>query len=397
MYEVLNGVRILELAAWTFVPACGGICADWGADVIKIEPVEGGDPQRYRFANQPGNVMMDLPNRGKRSIALDLRSPDGRAVLADLVRDADVLTTSYLPAARRRLGIDVDQLRAINPKIIVACGSGQGSHGPEAAAGGYDMTSAWARSGMCHHMTGNASEPPPFPPAMLDLQSGFALAAGVAGALFRRERSGIPSVVDVSLLSTGMWMMGPNIMAAVHGTETLPTSGRLSPPINPVCNSYRARDGRWFYMILLESERYWADLCTRLGRSDLIDDPRYATPAARDKNKTACVLELDAIFARHTLDELTEIFDGMPGPWAKVQNFSEVIVDPQVVENGYIAWLDDPDNPRPVVSGPVQFDRNPVGAIAPTPELGEDTEEILRAIGYAADRIDGLRTRGVVR
>jgi crotonobetainyl-CoA:carnitine CoA-transferase CaiB-like acyl-CoA transferase len=399
MYDVLAGVHVLEVASWTFVPSCGAILADWGADVVKVELPDVGDPQRRMFteqiANQPGIVLVDLPNRGKRSLGLDLGTKEGQGIFHRLVESADVVITSFLPAARRRLRIDVDDLRAINPKIIVAIGSGQGTRGPEANAGGYDYSSAYARSGMAFQMTGSGPEVPQLPPALGDLYAGFALASGVAAALFRRERTGTPSVVDVSLLSAAMWGSATNIMAAAYDSEILKSTGRLDPPIHPVVNSYRTRDGRWLYLVLLQSDRYWEEFVERIGRPEFVTDPRFNTEEARVKNKVECVRALDAVFAERTLEEWKVALDGIQGPWAVVQSFSEVLRDPQVIANDYVVPIDGTDCQRVVVPSPVQFD-GPIGAIGRTPQPGEQTEAILNDLGLKTATIQDLRSRGIV-
>lgn len=397
MYDVLAGYRILELSAWTFVPSCGAICADWGADVIKIEPPDRGDPQRSKFTDegmdQPADVMLDLPNRGKRSIGIDLRQPEGRHLFHKLVETADVVLTGYLPGARKRLGIDVDSLRKINPRIIAAYGSGHGPRGPEAEDGGYDLCSGWAKGGMVDQMIPAGGTLPACPPAIVDLQSGFNLAAGITGALLRRERTGKPSVVDVSLLSTAIWMSAPNIMAASYGGEVFRNKDRMNPPINPVVNNYETADGRWLSLVLLQSERYWEEFCNRIDRSDLIHDERFATTQSRDANKRLCVETLDEIFAAKPLSHWKEALKGMKGPWSPVQTPAEVLVDPQVLANGYITTIQGTE--RAIVPGPVQFDE-PIDFISQTPAYGENTVELLAELGVDAASRDTLIARGTV-
>ena len=216
MQDVLAGIRVVEVAAWTFVPISGAVLAEWGADVIKIEHPQSGDPQRGLVSSGlvPGaggvNFMFEIPNRGKRSVALDLSTDGGRELLYKLVETADVFVTNYLPDVRARLGIDVDDIRARNPNVIYVRGSGQGAHGPEAGRGGFDGATFWARSGCAMAFKDPKAEwPVDQRPAFGDVLGGLTIAGGIAAAIARRERTGEPSVVDVSLLGMGLWSLGP--------------------------------------------------------------------------------------------------------------------------------------------------------------------------------------------
>ncbi len=311
MDDVLSGVRIVEVAAWTFVPAAGAVLADWGADVIKVEHPRTGDPQRGlitagMFGGGPRavNFMIEQPNRGKRSIGIDLKSDGGLDVLYRLVASADVFLTSFLPEARQSLRIDVEHIRAQNPNIIYVRGSGMGHRGPERDRGGYDSAAYFARGGHAAALTPEEDEYPVNPRAAYgDLPGGQTLAGGIAAALFRRERSGVPSVVDASLLSCAMWALSPDIVAAgLFGIAKLPRGDRMHPP-NPLVGTYRTKDRRFINLTMLESDRFWPDLCARIGRPDLVDDPRFENSARRHEHAPECVGVLDEIFAQRTLEE----------------------------------------------------------------------------------------------
>jgi crotonobetainyl-CoA:carnitine CoA-transferase CaiB-like acyl-CoA transferase len=405
MDQVLAGVRVVELATWTFVPACGAVLADWGADVVKVEHPVTGDPQRGLMmsgmvgdgAQAPVNFTMETPNRGKRSIGLDITSDAGRDVLHKLVAGADVFITSFLPAARRRLRVDVDDLRAINPRLIYARGHGQGVRGPEADRGGYDTTSFWARSGLANfHTPKDGSGYPPFhSPAIGDLTSGQTLAGGIAAALFRRERTGEPSVVDVSLLSVGMWSMAPGIVASrLLDIEDLPMSPH-GEMMNPLTNFYRTKDGRYLTLIMLESDRYWAPLCEAIGRPELATDPRFDSFAARADNRAECIAILDEVFAQRTLDDWHDVLDGV-AVWGPVRAAREVHDDTQALANGYLPEVEAPDGSTfRLVSTPVQFDEAPMRPTR-SPEHGEQTEQVLLDLGYDWPAIVQLKDDGVV-
>jgi formyl-CoA transferase len=235
MRKPMNGVRVVEVASWTFVPAAGAMLADMGADVIKVEPPTG-DPQRslrnmLNLSHCGPNPFLELPNRGKRSITLDLGSAKGHELLLDIVDGADVFLTSYLPESRVKLGFDVDAVRERNPDIIYVRGSGWGSKGPMDNTGGFDLAAGWASSGLAHRMTPDGGEPPMQPPAFFDLQGSTAITAAVSTALFNRERTGESSVVDVSLLNVGMWAMGPDIVGAPYVPTEVPS--RYAPTSAP--------------------------------------------------------------------------------------------------------------------------------------------------------------------
>jgi crotonobetainyl-CoA:carnitine CoA-transferase CaiB-like acyl-CoA transferase len=405
--DILEGVRVVEVASWTFVPACGAVLADWGAEVVKVEHPVTGDPQRGLMmsgmvgdgARSSVNFTMETPNRGKRSIGLDISTDAGREVLLQLVARSDVFLTSFLPASRQRLRIDVDDLRAVNPRLIYARGHGQGVRGPEAGNGGYDTTSYWARSGLANFFTpedGSPSSYPPFhSPAIGDLTSGQTLAGGIAGALFRRERTGEAPVVDVSLLSVGLWSMAPGIVASrLLDIDDLPQSPHAGM-MNPLTNFYRTRDGRYLTLIMLEGDRYWAPVCTAIGRPDLVDDPRFATFAARADNRAECIALLDEIFLTRTLDEWAAVLDGV-AVWGPVRTAREVHDDPQVAANGYLPEVDAGDGTMfRLVASPVQYDETPVTPIR-SPEHGQHTEEILLDLGYDWPQILAMKDAGTI-
>ncbi len=297
----MEGVRIVEVAAWTFVPAAGAVFADWGADVIKVEHPVTGDPQRGLVAMSTGagapNVFVEQPNRGKRSIAIDIATDAGRDLLYQLVASADVFLTNFLGPVRQRLRIDVDDLLAVNPRLIYVRGTGQGVNGPDADKGGFDMASAWYHAGIGYKLTPpGADAPVGQPAAFVDLMGGMTIAAGIAAALFQRERTGANPVVDVSLFSVGAWIMSPDILTSHYLGQSLPTPDRTSPP-NPLVNSYLTQDGRWLVLVMLQADRFWPDLCQHLGHPELIDDDRFRDAAARLANRDECVQVLSEIFA----------------------------------------------------------------------------------------------------
>ncbi len=403
MRRVMEGVRVLEVAEYTFVPSAGAVLADWGADVIKVEHPTRGDAQRGLLSvggqSNTGqiNFLMEHANRGKRSIGVDIKQPDGRALLYELARSSDVFLTNFLPEARRRLEIDVEHLRAANPRIIYARGSAYGVRGPEAVKGGYDSTGFWARAGsaMGSMRPGDPEPPPPPGPAYGDSMGGMTIAGGIAGALFARERTGEPSVVDISLLSTGVWAMGCGLTAAM-----LAVDGKFEPPtgaayMNPLVGTYPAADG-FIMLTMLQGHDFWADLCRHLEREAWIDDPRFATREAFDANAEAVREELRAVFASRTIAEWRERLATLEGQWAPHQNLLMLQSDPQVLANGLLVDVDAGDGSTfRLVANPVQFDEQPP-ELAKGPEAGQHTEEVLLELGLAWERIAELKKAGAI-
>ncbi len=402
MARMLEGVRVVEVAQWWFVPSGGAVLADWGADVVKVEHPVTGDPQRglvtSGFFPPTGgvNFMMEQSNRGKRSVGVDLANPRGRDVLMKLVSTADVFLTNFLPAARRKLRIDVDDIRKVNPKIVYARGHGHGVRGPDVEKGGYDAASFWSRGGIGHALTPPGLDRPIMQRAAFgDSAGGMTTAGGIAAALFHRERTGEPSVVDVSLLGTAMWILAPDIVLAKFTDQEMPLFPRTQAP-NPIVNSYRTKDERWLFLNMLQPDRFWADFCTHIGRPDMITDARFESGMARFQNREACVAELDAVFASRTLAEWREALATVEGVWAPMQTAKEVGQDAQALANGYLAEVDRGDGTTfTLVASPVQFDEAPP-RLRPGPDMGQHTEEVLLAAGYTWEELASLKEAGAI-
>ena len=401
----LAGIRVLEVAQWWFVPAAGAVLADWGATVVKIEHPVRGDAQRglaaAGFSMSIGGVdfMMQQSNRGKRSVGLDIGVAEGRAVLMQMARDCDVFLTNFLPGARAKLGIDVEDIRAVSPRVVYVRGSGQGPHGPDRDRGGYDATAFWSRGGICNALTPPHADVPTMQrPAFGDSMGAMTVAGGVAAALLQRERTGVAPVVDVSLLGTAMWVMAPDIVASKlleTGKGGIPSFTRGAAP-NPLANSYRTQDGRWLLLMMLQPDRYWAGFCAAVERPDLLADERYADGVKRFQNRETLVADLDAMFAKQTLAGWRARLDRQEGPWAPMQTALELHDDPQTIANGYTRPVDGGDKGSfALVASPVQFDANspPLSA---SPEMGQHTEEVLLEMGLSWDQLAALKKTGAI-
>lgn len=397
----LDGIRVLEVAMYGFVPSAGAVLAEWGADVVKVEHAVTGDPQRglrqtgmLRVEGDP-NPNIEHANRGKRSIGLDMAVPQGRDVLYELARRADVFLTSFLPAHREKFGIDVDDIRALNPAIIYARGSALGPRGAEAEKGGYDMTAFWCRAGTAATITppGTAGMIGPPGPAYGDTISGTNLAGGIAAALLKRERTGEPSVVDVSLLGSGLWAMGHTVALTTHLQQLLeaPPPGVHGSPINPLVGLYATADGRYISLVMMQPAKFWGDVCRHIDRPELADDPRFATAELIGANTAEAVQILTKAIAARTLAEWSARFATLAGPWAPVQDTLHAAADAQVRANDYLVQAGE----LKLVANPVQFD---VAAprTGPAPGFAEQTDEILAELGLDWDRIIELKTAGAV-
>ena len=399
--EAFDGVRVIELAQWVFVPVAGALLADWGADVIHIEPTEG-DPYRGLASQGIGtdrggvNLSLALANRGKRSIALNVQSENGRAVLHRLLESADVFLTNMRPKALQRLGLDAETLVDRYPSLVCAMGNGYGARGVDADRPGYDATAYWARGGMAHMLSPPEREYPIGQRGALgDRNGALALAFGVAAALLKRSRTGKGSVVDVSLLATAIWTLSSDVLAALGGDTPATSSGR-GPLVNPLVGGYRTKDGRHIQLVFLQPDRYWADFCRLIGRDDLADDPRFENIQVRRENGAACVAALDEEFAKRSFAEWKELLSQLDAPWAPVQSVPELLEDPQVQANGYIGdVVIDGEVAYRLPAVPVQFDGQPP-ALRRAPEHGEDTETLLTELGYEWDDITALKEAGVV-
>jgi crotonobetainyl-CoA:carnitine CoA-transferase CaiB-like acyl-CoA transferase len=399
----LAGVRVVEVASHVFVPMAGSVLREWGAEVIKIEDRTAGDPYRglatYGLHNVYRGVdpFFQSANRGKQSVAIDLKHPAGRGLLSRLVVSADVFMTSLRADARARLRIEVEHVRHDHPAVIYVRGSAFGARGPDAGQGGYDSGAYWARSGMQHLYTPPGADwPARVRPAFGDLAGSLAVAGAVSTALYRRARSGEPSVIDVALLAAGLWQIQPDVVNAGLGD-----SHDSAPPDrhefwNPLWLTYRTADDRFIAFMMLAPDPHWPDLCRRLGRPELAADPRFATTGARRENSRACVETLDAIVAGHSLDHWRRALAGFAGEWAPVQTPAEVHADPQVRANGYLTQAAMGNGvPLPLVTSPVQFDGQP-GSACRAPEHGEHTETVLRELGLTWGEISDLKDQGVI-
>ena len=382
---MLEGYRVVELAMWVAGPAAGGLLADWGADVVKVES-PAGDPQRQIFgslglADQPAVPPFELDNRGKRSVVLDLHTPAGREAMEALLESADVFLTNLRPDALTRFGLGHDAVRARFPRLVYASVTGYGLEGPDANRPGYDIGAFYARSGIAHTLVPSGDIPPPLRSGLGDHVTGITIAAGILAALLQRERTGEGTLVATSLLRTGIYTLGWDIGIQLRFGKRESTRPR-SKSRAPLVSFYRAADGRSFWLLGLEADRHWPGLLAACDRQDLAIDERFATAKARLANSPALVEVLDEIFASQPYAAWTAAFDEHDVWWAPVNSIVDVIADPQAAAAG--AFVDmtprEGEAPYRAVASPLDFEGwgRPPGRV---PQVGEHTTEVLAELG----------------
>lgn len=396
----LKGIKVVEMGIWVAGPAAAAVLSDWGAEVIKIENPAGGDPVRALMAlgipfELPVNPSLELDNRNKRSVTVNIQTPEGGAVVRRLLRDADVFVSNLRAAALKRAGLSYEDLRSEHPRLIYAGISGYGTRGPEKDRAAFDYAAFWARAGAMASLGEPQGPPPSQRPAMGDHPAGLALAGAVAAALFHRERSGEGQEVHLSLFHAGMWMMATDIQTClVTGLAPSPT-GRAVP--NPLWNHYRAKDGKWFHLVMLQADRYWPAFCAAIGRPDLLADERYANVITRAPHAPELIALFDAIFATKTCDEWGAEFDRHDLVWGPVQSIADVVQDPQAKAIDAFATVShrSGDEIR-VVRSPIEFGATPASIRHAAPELGEHTEAVLLEHGYTWEDIAALKDKGAI-
>jgi crotonobetainyl-CoA:carnitine CoA-transferase CaiB-like acyl-CoA transferase len=408
MRKPLNGVRVLEVAQFTFVPSAGAVLADWGADVVKVEHPVTGDAQRGLVkvlgaaATVPGSSfapIMEAPNRGKRSVGLALDNAEARPLLDELIRRSDVFLTNYLPSSRTKLSIDVDDVRRVNPDIIYVVGNGFGSDGPDRDAGAYDATAFWARGGSADGLTSPDAAHTAFMPAGAygDNIGGITIAGGVAAALYGRQATGEPSVLDVSLLAVGAWATQFSVNMAMLMEGPLPKiERRTQVPGNPLTGAYRTSDGRFVQLSMLQPTRYWPEFCRLMGLHDLAEDPRFISIEAMAEHSDIAQQIVEDAIGNLTFAECQTLLRKGRGQWAPVQDAWEIANDEALTANGRIAEIVDAEgHPQKLVANPVRFDDDRAN-LARAPQFAEHTDGVLRELGIDDDRLIELKIAGAI-
>ncbi|MEJ0061276.1 MAG: CaiB/BaiF CoA-transferase family protein [Terricaulis sp.] len=390
---MLNGLRIVEYATYVAAPGAGGLLADWGADVIKVEP-PGGDPIRQFFASvgveSETNPVFDLDNRGKRAIVLDTAQDGGRDALLRLIDGADVFLTNVRPGGLKRAGLDFETISERCPTLVYASVTGYGLEGADADKPGMDTAAFWARSGLAAMFTPKGAEPVQLRTAFGDHVASMAMLAGILAALHERTRTGRGRLVEASLLRVANYAAGSDL-AIQHVRGRIASNRPRANAPNPLINYFKTRDERWLCLITRQGARDWLALCRALKREDLIEDERFARAKGRRENGPALVAILDEAFAALSHSEAGAALDAHDIIWALVQTPAEAIADPQVIASGAIVQTPLAGGGSIAApAGPISFPGADDGPKGPSPRVGEHTRAILAEAGYSDAEIDAL-------
>jgi crotonobetainyl-CoA:carnitine CoA-transferase CaiB-like acyl-CoA transferase len=399
----LSGMRVLDWTMWQFGPVSTMMLADLGAQVIKIESLDGDHARQFHrvsgaASTLPGglNAYFESLNRNKLSMALDLKNPRGVEIMRELVKQSDVFIQNFRKGVAERLGLGYDDLAEVNPRIVYGAATGYGPRGPDSGKPAFAYTGE-ARSGSLWWAGPNDGKPYNLQ-SIADQISGIMLSYGVLGALLSREKTGKGQKVDVSHLGSLMWLGGNKYgIALLTGND--PQRQDRTSARNVLWNAYRCKDDKWIAFSMNQSDRYWPDFCKALGRADFLTDERYNNMEGRADNRTELIELLDSIFLTKTREEWVERMETTGGIiWERVQDVWDLPNDPQVIENDYLIDFEHPVlGMKKFLQTPVTYSDTPVSTKKAAPELGENTEEILiDVLGYTWDDIANFQKQGVI-
>ncbi len=394
---LFHGMKVLDVGTWIAAPTAANMLADMGAEVIKIEQPEVGDAYRnyYQAVVSPTseiNYTWALDARNKRSLSLNLKSAEGKAILERMVRECDVYITNQPLPMRRALGLGWEDLRPLNERLIYASLTAYGEEGPERDNEGFDLVAYWSRSGLMNQMRHKGTEPFQAMAGLGDHPTGVALYASIVTALFKRERTGKGSKVHTSLLANGLWSASCFAQAAWAPDADFSTipGQRLTTAL------YETRDGRWLQFSMVRTEEMFDALLASLGRTEWLADERFASLETRLEHAEALTAMLREAVRERTAREWLEIMGEHGVPVALVREFQDLPDDPQVLANRMaVEPLDDVGMAR-VIRDPVNVDGAPRVGVTKAPALGEHTAEILAEMGYSPADVERLRNDGVV-
>lgn len=396
----LEGYKVVEMGLWVAAPSAALVLGDWGADVIKIEPPTG-DPFRGLFASALGvevavNPPFELDNRGKRSVVLQLDNEEGRKIAYQILEGADVFVTNMRPRALTEHGLDYETLHERFPRLVYGQVTGYGPYSEAKDTAAYDIGAFWSQAGVGMSLTPPGKDIPQQRGGMGDHMTGQGLAGAVCAALLARERTGEGQHVSVPLVRMGVYMMGWDTMLSLRmGVPTI-AYDRFHA-VNPIIDCYKSGDGRWFWLLLLQADRHWGDLCRSVGREDLMTDERFSNIEVRRNNAPQLVDELDKTFATKTMEDWAALFQEHNVWWAPVNYIHEAINDPMVRGAGTFVDVPAPEGEKvEMVATPADFSETKWAPRGMPPELGQHTEEVLLELGYDWEQIVALKERGAI-
>ena len=400
----LEGLKVLEIANWIAAPAACAILADMGEEVVKIEHLETGNPVRSIDVSSRGvvqyssgiNSAFELLNRGKKSVAVNLENPRGQEVVQKMAAGSDVVVTNLTPHRQERYGLRYEDIGALNARAIYLALTGYGTEGPERDRSGFDYVAFWARSGIMGSL-GEAGGPPTQQrPGQGDRTTSLALTATIGIALYERERSGEGQRIDCSLLHTGMWAIGSDIMSALKTRQPVERVSRKDVG-NPLFNFYQTSDGSWLQLVMIESERFWDGFCKALGLVEFAADPKFDTHVKRVEHSHELVEIIENKLFSENFEHRAARRDEQRCIWAPVQTLDQVVDGPQVHANSSTTTLTHAEEGDfNILTAPIKYGRTPGIPTSTAPELGQDTEVTLLELGYTWDEVIDLKEQGAI-
>ena len=397
-------MKVLEIANWVAGPSACAIMADMGAEVVRIEHPETGDPVGSVTMASTGlvqhtsgiNLIFELLNRGKQSVAVNLESPQGQEIVQRLAAQSDVVVTNLTPHRQERYQLRYEDISGLNPRTIYLVLTGYGTEGPDRDRSGFDYAAFWARSGIMGSLCETGGPPTQQRPGMGDQTTSLALTAAIGMALYERERSGKGQRIDCSLLHTGMWVIGGDLMSAFSTHQPVERVPRREVG-NPLFNFYQTADGKWLQLVMIESERFWNGFCKALGMEGFSRDPRFDSHVNRVEHSRELVDIIENQFASTSFEHSAVRLDEQKCIWAPVQTLDQVVDDPQVRANKYTTTLTHAeDGDFQILTPPMKYSRTPGGPTSTAPELGQHTETALLELGYTWDDIVNFKEQGAI-
>ena len=401
--EMLEGLKVIEMATYVAAPAAGAMLRDWGADVIKVEPLNGCPMRRFfegMKANVPieGNPIFTLDNRGKKGISINTSNEKGADIVRELIKDADIFLTNVRPKSLENAKLNHEVLHKINPKLIYCSLTGYGLDGEERNRPGFDVAAYWSRSGMAHLTQRKGEEPLPIRTASGDHITAISTVSGILAAVYERSQTGKGKVVETSLLRTGIYSVSSD-MALQLKFGRVPSTKKRDEQINPIFNFFKTKDDRWICLSPRAGGDYDLPKVVRaIGKEDWIENDKFNTNQARRENAKEFIEEMDKAFSQHTMAEWGEKLDAQDLIWSPVQNLSEVSKDKQAIASGAFSEVEDQDcnENYSTVSSPVKFHNSDDGPKGPAPKLGQDNFEVLKGLGINEEEINNLIDSGIV-
>ena len=396
----LEGVKVLELSTFIAAPSCCSYLADLGAEVIKVE-APAGDPLRYTAYNegrpmdQRENTSFDLDNANKKGITLNTKTPEGREILEQLIAKSDIFVTNWRPNALKKAALDYDELHAKYPSLVYGIVSGYGQKGPDKDLPGFDFTAFFARGGILGTLKDKDSVPMLTMPGFGDQQVGMYLASGIIAALYRAKMTGEGDQVVVSLFHSALWITAIMLQAAQYGQPSACYPISRSDFDNPLTVCHKTKDGKWLQIAMPQYDRHYPIFMKAIGHEEMIDNPKFYPQKNLAPNKEEFYNFLVEVMASKTRDEWCAVLDAADLPYAKAQTWDEVLTDPQAWGSDCLYEMEYYNGAkRALVRTPVMFQESGLPPYKRGPYLGENTEEVLKGLGYSDDEIAKLVESG---